>query len=401
VTPAAASDVRARRRRRAIRSVRRSTVNALLRLAARTGGPAGRGLRVGARGVERALKRAERVVAPRKPRAPAIAGEWDAAQAEREYATLAAAVVYRLVPVNQPLVLITQAPRSGGTLLMRLFDGHPECYAIPHELATLLPSALPLPREAAAAWKALGHPMLPTWFTGGLRAGKGQLSDDRARYRFLLPPLLQRRLFEHCFAERRPDSDRAVLDCYLTSYFNAWLDYRRAPSPKWVTGFEPSAILQPERLRCFGDLYPDGRLVSVVRDPAAWFVSAARRNARYRDRGVAVATWRTSVEAALRLREERPDGVAIVPFEALVGRTEQTMRALARFLEIDFGEELLAPTLNGQPTKANSSFPVERTGVIDAPLARRGELAAGDAAAIQRELGELHDRALAAALVRT
>jgi len=399
MTPAEASELRARQRRRAIRGVRRSAVNALLRAAARTDGPTAKGLRVAARGLERTLKRAEHVLAPRRPRAPAIAGEWDAARAVEEYATLAASVAYRLVPVYQPLVLITQAPRSGGTLLMRLFDGHPECYAIPHELATLLPSGLPLPRDPEAAWKALDHPMLATWFTGGLRAGKGQLSDDRTRYRFLLPPLLQRRLFEHSLAERRPDSDRGVLDCYLTSYFNAWLDYRGAPSPKWVTGFEPAAILQPERLQCFRTLYPDGRLVSVVRDPASWFVSAGRRNARYQDRGVAVATWRSSVETALRLREEQPARVAIVPFEALVGRTEETMRALARFLEIEFREELLAPTLNGQPTKANSSFPVEQTGVIEAPLARRDELAADDVAAIARELGALHTRALEAALV--
>ena len=98
--------------------------------------------------------------------------------AEQEYATLLSAVVHRLVPVDQPLVLITQAPRSGGTLLMRLFDGHPACHAIPHELSTLLPTSLPLPREADRAWKVLDHPMLETWFVGGLRAGKGQLSGD-------------------------------------------------------------------------------------------------------------------------------------------------------------------------------------------------------------------------------
>ncbi len=394
-----ASDVRARRRRRAIRNVRRGTVNALLRLAARTGGPQAKALRLTAGGLERGLKRAERVVAPRRPHAPAIGGDWDAAEAEQEYATLAATLIYRLVPVYQPLVLITQAPRSGGTLLMRLFDGHPECYAIPHELATLLPSALPLPRDPDGAWNALDHPMLATWFTGGLRAAKGELSDDRKRYRFLLPRVLQRRVFDHYLAERRPASDRAVLDCYLTSYFNAWLDYRRPDAPKWVTGFEPSAILQPERLRCFRELYRDGRLVSLVRDPAGWVVSAARRNPRYRDRGVAIATWRESVETALRLREEWPDRVAVLPFEALVGDTERTMRALAAFLEIEFTGDLLAPTFNGRPTKANSSFPVEEAGVIEGPLSRRDQLPAGERAEIEHELGQLHARALEAALV--
>jgi hypothetical protein len=168
-----------------------------------------------------------------------------------------------------------------------------------------------------------------------------------------------------------------------------------------VTGFEPSAILQPDRLRCFRELYPDGRLVSVVRDPGGWAVSAARRNARYADRGVAIATWREAVETALRLREERPDGVAIVPFEALVGDTERTMRALAGFLGIEFTDDLLTPTFNGRATKANSSFPVESAGVIAGPLSRSEQLPAADRAEIERELGELHARALEAALVQT
>ena len=397
---AQAAELRARERRRAIRNVRRATVNRLLGLAHRTGGTSGKALRVTARGVERALKGAERVFARRRTHAPEIAGSWDEPDALVEYTTLLSTLAHPIVRVDQPLVLITQAPRSGGTLLMRLFDGHPQCYAIPHELATLLPAALPLPRDAAAAWRLLDHPMHGTWFTGGLRAGKGSLSDDRTRHRFLLPPLLQRRLFELRLAEERPDTDRGVIDCYLTSYFNAWLDHGRPSEPRIVTGFEPSAIVHSQRLRCFHELYPDGRLVSVVRDPKSWIVSAARRNTRYRDRTVAIATWRDAVESALTLREQRPDAVAIVPFEALVGETETAVRALAGFLGIEFGDELLTPTFNGQPTKANSSFPVDHSGVIGAPLERRNQLPAEDAAEIDRALGELYERALEAALVR-
>ena len=76
------------------------------------------------------------------------------------------------------------------------------------------------------------------------------------------------------------------------------------------------------------------------------------------------------------------------------------MRALAGFLGIEFGDELLTPTFNGQPTKANSSFPVDHSGVIGAPLERRNQLPAEDAAEIDRALGELYERALEAALVR-
>src|SRR5207244_5156583 len=41
---------------------------------------------------------------------------------------------------------------------------------------------------------------------------------------FLFLPSLQRAIFERCVAERPVERERDVLDCYFTSYFNAWLD---------------------------------------------------------------------------------------------------------------------------------------------------------------------------------
>ena len=55
-----------------------------------------------------------------------------------------------VVPVREPLVLICQAQRSGGTLLARLFDAHPQCHAHPHELHIGAQEAAHLARPAAA-----------------------------------------------------------------------------------------------------------------------------------------------------------------------------------------------------------------------------------------------------------
>jgi hypothetical protein len=395
--------LRAQRRRRLIRKTRRRAINALFGLAQRTERTPGvaRALRAAARRLERLAKRLEEAVAPRPGRPLTIAVGWDEPDAAQEHRALLALRVKRLVRVDQPLVLITQMPRSGGTLLMRLFDGHPECHAIPHELRRLLPSKLPLPRDPSRAWKRLADPLLAQWFGEGARQAKGSLNEDRSRHEFLLPPLLHRALFEHCIHEVEPKTDRAVLDCYLTSYFNAWLDYRglrTAGERLWVTGFEPAAITDATRLRCFRELYPDGRLVSVVRDPASWLASAARRNPRYADRDLAMGLWQEAIEAALRVKEENPDSVAIVPFESLVGETEATMRAVADFLGIALTSDLVVPTFNGAPVKANSSFRVERAGLIDAPLTRREELPRETVEAVVRKLGSLHARALEVAL---
>jgi hypothetical protein len=175
--------------------MRRGSVNALLRLAARTGGKPGSAIRVTARGLERTLKRAERAVAPRQPQAPSTAGAWDAAAAEQEYATLLSAVVHRLVRVGQPLVLILRAPRSGGTLLMR-FDGHRNA-TVPRALDAAARVAAPA-REGRPG-RCSATPMLAT----GSSAACGRARGGWRRQHpvpFLLPPLLQRQVFDHVLA---------------------------------------------------------------------------------------------------------------------------------------------------------------------------------------------------------
>ena len=66
----------------------------------------------------------------------------------------------RVERVDQPLLLITQAQRSGGTLLLRLLDGHPECHVVPFQLRGIDEAAKHLPETAAAAWEALHHTKL-------------------------------------------------------------------------------------------------------------------------------------------------------------------------------------------------------------------------------------------------
>src|SRR5919198_369926 len=51
-----------------------------------------------------------------------------------EYEALCRARLRHLVEVREPLVLVSQIQRSGGTLLSQLFDGHPQCHAHPGEL---------------------------------------------------------------------------------------------------------------------------------------------------------------------------------------------------------------------------------------------------------------------------
>ena len=51
-----------------------------------------------------------------------------------EYRELCRVRLEHVVEVREPLVLVSQVQRSGGTLLSQLFDGHPECHAHPSEI---------------------------------------------------------------------------------------------------------------------------------------------------------------------------------------------------------------------------------------------------------------------------
>jgi len=303
-----------------------------------------------------------------------------------------------LVRVDQPLVLISQAQRSGGTLLLRLLDGHPQCLVAPFQLRGLDEAAKQLPTDAEQAWRALHDPKLALRYEQGHRQRKHDVLNEEQVFPFELEPELQRAIYDACVAELERPRGRDFFDCYFTSYFNAWLDYRNlATAPKrWVVGFEPGIARSPSRRNAVTALYPDGRVLSVVRDPWSWFASARRWEPRWQDRERAIHDWVATTTGALKWRRQnKKRTVRLLRFDRLLGETEETMRRVAAWLDVGFVPELLEPTFNGRPIRANSSFADVTTGVSRQPLDRaRAELSADDVAYVDRAAGPLYERLL-------
>jgi hypothetical protein len=309
-------------------------------------------------------------------------------------------------PVDQPLALICQAPRSGGTLLGRLFDGHPQCHAHPHELQVggRRPEEWPsfLNDEAPEVWWGkLEEERLGQMFEKGkrqipLKAPK-ESQEEHYYYPFLLPPGFQRTIFLEEIERRAPiTSGRQVLDAYMTSLFNAWLDNQnlRGGEKRWVVAFSPRRAWG-DGLDKFFELYPDGRLMSILRDPESWFTSAQGRDPEA-DPEALIGQWQRSTREMIEAKERYPEPVSVVRFDELVRDTEATMRALATFLGIDFDPVLAIPTFNGYAVGANSSFEVSGTGVVTDPVERYKEiLSASQRKRILGETQELHEQALA------
>jgi hypothetical protein len=331
------------------------------------------------------------------PGATEIADERDA----REFQSLARIRLEHTVPVREPLVLVSQIERSGGTLLSRLFDDHPECHAHPRDIEIGYPNDRrhwpPIDLDRPESW----FEMLHEAHIGKYRR-KGQWSSKRVAERvpFLFSLQLQRTIFETCAANENASTARDVLDCYFTSYFNAWLDNHNLYTgpKKVVTGFVPRLTLDLEQIeRFFGD-YSDGTLITTVRNPCGWYMSFREdRGANVNVEG-ALGLWRRSATAALEAHERRPERVVVVLYEALVRDTETTMRRIADRIGITMSPALLVPTFNGRPIAANSSFGVEGQGVLpERAEAWRASLDEATAARIEVLSDDLYERAQAVA----
>lgn len=275
--------------------------------------------------------------------------------------------------ITVPLVLISQIQRSGGTLLSQLFDGHPEVHAHPNELMIGYPKKhiwpkIDLDDEPEQWFEVLFEDMVSRHLSEGYKKSK----KHNVTFPFIFLPTLQREIFLKYVRTKKSINLRDVLDAYMTSYFGAWINNQNANGiKKYIIAFTPRLSMYEESLSAFFKVYPDGRLISIIRNPKNWYPSAVRHGPkRYGEIKKALTQWRDSADAMIRNKERYGDRFCIVKFEDLVNNTEAVMQHLAEILQIQFDEMLLKPTFNKSPIKANTSFQSDKYGIIKGTLSR-------------------------------
>lgn len=300
---------------------------------------------------------------------------------------------------STPLALVSQIQRSGGSLLSQLFDGHPQLHAHPHELKTGYPKKYCWPKidlaDAPHQWfDMLFEDDVIQDFHNGYKKGERYATT----FPFLFLPALQRAIFVAQLETAHTVAPRTVFDAYMTSYFFAWLNNQNsAGSKRFITAFTPRLAMCPDNMRSFFDVYPDGRVISVIRDPGNWFASALRHENKKRKYEVpeqAAAQWNASTRAMLRNKRDYGDRVCIIRFDKLIGDTESVMRYLSGYLDIAFDPILLTPTFNKSPITANTSFRLERPGIMKSTLSRHNTLDSRQRAMIEQLTGDTYQEAL-------
>lgn len=304
--------------------------------------------------------------------------------------------------VHQPLVMVSQVQRSGGTLMSQLFDGHPQVHAHPHELYIGYPEKYNYPdldlSAAAETWYELlfEKPALKSFRDGYQKHPDSAEYDKADVFPFLLLPNLQRELFLHLVAQTPINTQRDVLNAYWTSYFNAWLDYQGLYGEKKViAGFVPRVNIDAGNISRFFRDYPDGKLISVIREPKGWYGSSHRKGPQnYPDPQTSMPVWIDSAQAMIRNKQAYSDQVYLLSFDTLLKDTEGVMRKLAAWIGLTWDDILTEPTFQRMPIKANTAFATTQYGVIDAPLKREKDVSPEDTAYIDAHAADLYQQVL-------
>jgi hypothetical protein len=276
-------------------------------------------------------------------------------------------------PITSPIALISQIRGSGGSFLNQLFDGHGDLHTHPHELMVGHPEKHHWPRidlnDRPENWfKLLLEDIVSKYNQQGYVTGKG----DKETFPFVFIPPLQRKIFLDYIHSLQSLTARDVFNGYLTSYFGAWLNNQNYNGQKkFITAYSPWLAIIRENMELFFETYPDGRLISLIRDPNNWLSFVRKRwPEKYDDVTVSLQQWNECAQAMLWNKEKYGDRVCLIKFEDLLSKTEAVMRHLANFLDIEFDDILLVPTFNRFPLKVNTGSTTGDHGIVGRPLSK-------------------------------
>jgi hypothetical protein len=270
-------------------------------------------------------------------------------------------------PATSPLALISEIQGSGGSLVSQLFDGHPELHVHPHELMIGYPEQRTWPKidlsDSPGRWFEILFEDVVDEYN---REGYKKEREDKETFPFVFISSLQKEIFLNYFNSIQSITMRGIFDAYMTSYFGAWLNNQNYyGSKKFITAHTARLGIIRESTESFFQVYPDGRLICVLRDPKTWFPSTRRHwPGRYVDVGQAISEWNKSTQAMLWNKKEFGDCVCLIKFEDLISKTEAVMRFLAKLLTVEFDDFLMAPTFNKFPMKGARTFTTESHGVV-------------------------------------
>ena len=264
------------------------------------------------------------------------------------------------------VVWIYQPPRSGGSLLLRLFDGHPH-FAVHPEPVNL-------------RWnrRVTDEKILDKFSMEKFR-DHGFTKKSSNRHQTSVPISFDTDTFVTTYLEHRTPGDaRSKYDAAQFARFRAWDDYRNATKRKRFFMLHTamwSRMPIGRAIDNFFQIYPDGFHVFVARKPSDWLASAISLDGepRLNDLDAALTEFNAVRTSFLSQLNERADQrILVIHFDAMVIQPKSSLGLLCRHLDVRYRRSMRRTTINGNLTDANSTHAGRSTFSPDPSLIDRG-----------------------------
>lgn len=264
--------------------------------------------------------------------------------------------------LNKP-IFILGAHKSGTTLLRNLLDGHPDLFVIPVETH-------PFQMARAKVMYALRRTSSKNITVDQIKSNfsewmKHLLKSNDIKGGGLVDENWDLKKFDQYLQ----DSDSTTLPDLFEDYFKAtYYALTSEPIPDGVRIVEKS-VENMEFVAELINMFPDAKFVHIVRNPYANLVSIRKYKTKSGYPNLTdglKSLWQAEyfLEKNLRLI----DNYFVVKYEDLVLDTLISTQNIAEYLELEFTDSFLTPTVFSKPCQNNSMYNIKETGVFSGSL---------------------------------
>lgn len=268
---------------------------------------------------------------------------------------------------NRRSLFIGGCPKSGTTLLLSLLDGHPQLVVLPEEtffLEQYFRRYCPLPTVPDRLRRLLEKTHLQLLGLGQVKRERHVVSKDERDYsRFDYPRFVA--LMQE--VSRQPWVNDSLLFSEVVRNYAVVQGYDWQKCVHWVE----KSVCNEVYHEAMDKLFPDAKMVQVLRDPRAMFASVKKalvnQYGAYTKAHRFTRKWNSCTKETPRLRKN-PKRFLVVRYEDLVKNPQEQMQAVCRLAGIDFIPELLNPTRAGEKWQGNSAHQASFSGISTAAI---------------------------------
>ena len=154
---------------------------------------------------------------------------------------------------------------------------------------------------------------------------------------------------------------RNLLDVYVKSFFKSFTSQNIRKEIRFFNTYWPNFSLYKKNLKNYFEIYPDGYLIYIVRNPLQWASSCKKRKPKEFSIKYMRLFYERSVLNIIDQIKNKKQNIIIIDFDDLIINTKKTMKALLRKLNLkDEYQSIIRPTLL-KKIEGNSIFPKKRT----------------------------------------